>query len=593
MTTLVGDEIFKRFLIFLILLLFAILLLYTDYLQEVNFYQNKLQLHEFKVDFDTFKLLHDSSILNQDKLRFISKKLEKSKTSDDNKINEEQIDFNYNDDIEFDNQYAALSPPFPNIDLTSIGPVFIENGLIHLYCEFSFDTIRCTVGGRVLPEKNYLPIAYFTNPNFENIAFSLNWKDLIDIIYFQRTRYADNENIGWFNQEVLKSNKANIELFTNYIMLFGSNGTYMNMFNNKFKILNRDNNEVDKNNPDDNDHTIGLKYRYCNFIHTQICVLFLIVYLKLVNFLLFLFTVLFQFGMHIPIYFLSIFRYGKNNSMTDLEKQMEEMDMTGFEEWIKYNELIEEKLLSNDMDTLNVIPTKKEKDFNSCNNNLRLRRASLDSFPYLMKEGSSTGVDETYTIRLQDIRKLYGSDDETSFINGNNSEEPINLASTLTNYDFDSNKVENQETNDDITLVNGSTGIHESIIAMSSLDQVVDKYYLFYLSTCIFMLFHLIIYEIINMVLYNMISSIFENLSISNANDLHIKNTSILRIPTIFVGSTTIYDKNIAGTNIVTFGNHIFDCLLNFLGCFSNLLLAIIFHGIYIICIYTYTVSIY
>lgn len=593
MTTLIGDNIFKRFLVFLVLLLFAVLLIYTDYLQEINFYQNKLQLYEFKVNFDTFKLLKDSSNLSQEKLKLINKNLEYSKNFEKDEINEEQIN---NDDTKYDNQYFSLNPPFPNIDLTSIGPVFIENGLIHLYCEFSFDTIRCTVGGRIPAEKNYLPTAYFTNPNFENIGFSLNWKDLINIFYFQKHRSEENENIGWLNQEVLKANKESIELFTNYIILFGSNGTYMNMFNNKLTILNDNNNGIsydDENDDNGDSPIINRKYRYYKFIHTQVCILFLIIYLKLVNFLLFLFTIFFQFGMHIPIYFFSVFRFGKNNSMTDLEKQNEEMDMTGFEEWIRANELIEDKLFSNDLDSLNFVATKGSNDFYSNSNNLRLRKSSLESFQYAMKEGNSTGIDETYTMRLQDIRKLYYNNDEIPLFNGNNLEEQIILSSALTNDEFNSNKIENQETNDDTTLVNRSTSTHQSIIIMSSLNQVVDKYYLFYLLTCIFLLFHLIIYEGVNMVLYNMISSIFENLTISNANDLNMKNKTILRIPTIFVGSTTIYDKTSANTNIVTFGNHIFDCLLNFLGCFSNVLLAIIFHGIYIICIYVYTVSMY
>lgn len=147
---LIFNQAFKRLLIFLILMLFALLLLYTNYLQEVNFFQNKILLPEFEVDFEVYKLLQETKVLCQDKLKSIHEDAAHRKTKGKNAISSELG----NMDLE-NLQSFALIPPFPDVDLTSIGPVFIEKGLIHLYCQYSFDSIRCTVGGKI-PAKKFI-----------------------------------------------------------------------------------------------------------------------------------------------------------------------------------------------------------------------------------------------------------------------------------------------------------------------------------------------------------------------------------------------------------------------------------------------------
>lgn len=619
MRNLLWDKAFRRLLILLILLLFAMLLLYTDYLQEMNFYQNKLQLSEFQVNFETYKLLQESSMLNQIQMKNIDIKLKNEmstkeekdkslsvKNKEENKL-ESTIVVLKDDTGETDMdsmQHFSLELPFPEIDLTSIGPVFLENGLIHLYFEYSFDTIRCTVGGRIPAEKIYFPTAYFTNPHFENIIISFGWREFIRCFSFYRSEKPNgikkdnkdinhnkltNNYIGWIDHQVLKSNIPNIELFTNYIMLFGSNGTNLNLFHNPEESA--INEGADSHN---SNLAISKKYKYYTFIHTQVCVLFILIYLKLVNFILFASTLSFQFGLHIPIYFFNRFKYGKFD-----DNSTENMDLTGFDEWIKNNEVVEQMLLDNRQSLINITDLKRNFS-NPHNSELRLRKISTESpLTSQLNEGFSSGVQETESMRIQDIWKLFEVKEKKPLTPLVTPELYSGLFSPypMDHFEYD---IENQNQNQnqitqfretESTLISESNPMQEYLISSSSLNELVDKYYLFYLSTCFFLLFHLIIYEIINMILYNMISNIFEVIRTSDPNHLNTQNTSIFQVPKVLVNSVTVTSSH--NKSILTQGNQILDDLLNIMGYLMNVFLALIFHGIYVFCIYTYTISIY
>lgn len=625
MAILIWENAFKRLLILLILLLFALLLLYTDYLQEVNFYQNKLQLGEFKVNFDTYKLLQESSLLSQHQLKNINTKLENQelvgqkydgkstgaskkkahRKDDKNKMIEKQAVVK-DESIESGStelQYFTLTPPFPEIDLTSIGPIFLENGLAHLYCEYSFDTIRCTVGGRIPAEKIYFPTAYFTNPNFEDIVVSFGLKELLEFFNFRgfwNTENIEDERtmgLGWIGQQILKSNAMNIELFTNYIMLFGSNGTNMNLFNHlsEFAI------EEDS----DTELSISKRYKYYTFIHTQVCVLFLIIYLKLLNFVSFSFSLLFQFSVHIPIYAFNCFKYGKHSDELSADSFLtSETNMTGFEEWIANNERVELQLLSEGLTIINMPISKTYDQLHPCDSKLRMRKISTGSqSTYGNSEGYSTGVEETFSTRIQDIRKLYDYIEKKPLEDSSSPAVQYSVLSTPPIMRV-TNDIENQiasiSTNkfreSESTLISGAISLPESALVPSSLNDLVDKYYLFYLSICFYFLMHLVVYEIINFISYNLISGIFEVISTSNPDHLNVEVKSIFQAPEILVDPGNHKSSVIAGSTskrVLTHGNQIFDALLNVVGCILNFILALIFHSIYTFCIYTYTISVY
>ncbi|GAV28305.1 hypothetical protein PMKS-001776 [Pichia membranifaciens] len=627
MAILIWENAFRRLLILLILLLFALLLLYTDYLQEVNFYQNKLQLGEFKVNFDTYKLLKESSLLSQHQLKTINAKLEsgehdikvsekdkngatsilKSKRKRDktHKVNKQQSfkdksHVSTTDEL----QYFSLNPPFPEIDLTSIGPVFLENGLAHLYCEYSFDTIRCTVGGRIPAEKIYFPTAYFTNPNFESIVVSFGWRELLKFFTFYKLRNKKEpkdagivEHIGWIDEQILKPNIMNIELLTNYIMLFGSNGTNMNLFNGPTEVVLEDESETDL--------SISKKFKYYTFIHTQICVLFILIYLKLVNFILFSFSLLFHFSVHIPIYIFNFFKYGKHNDQLSADSYLtSDTSMSGFEEWISNNENVEALLLNEGLAAATMQNCKSHFYSYSGESELRLRKVSPESqSTYGHNDGYSTGIQESVSTRIQDVRKLYewfAEEPENSAYSplvqsGALSPSPIkqftgDIENQVTS--ISTNKFRESEN----TLISGNTLPPGDTLNTSSLNDLVDKYYLFYLLICLYFLMHLVVYEIVNFVTYNLISGIFEVIRTSDPNNLNVKVKTIFQVPKILVDPAAHRSSIMIGStskSVLTHGNQIFDSLLNIFGCVVNVILALLFHSIYTFCIYTYTISIY
>lgn len=630
MAMLIWENAFRRLLILLILLLFALLLLYTDYIQEVNFYQNKLQLGEFKVNFDTYKLLQESSLLSQHQLKTINAKLEseahenkgsqndrndattiiksKSKNNGDTHKVDKQTSLETNIPVSLadDLQYFSLNPPFPEIDLTSIGPIFLENGLAHLYCEYSFDTIRCTIGGRIPAEKIYFPTAYFTNPNFESIVVFFGWKELLKFFTFYRLSNKKEpkddgnvEHIGWIDEQILKPNIMNIELLTNYVMLFGSNGTNMNLFN--------DPTDVSPEVETETDLSISKRFKYYTFIHTQVCVLYILIYLKLVNFILFSYSLLFHFSVHIPIYIFNFFKYGKHNDQLSAESYLtSDASMNGFEEWISNNEKVEALLLNGGFSPTAMPNCRSNPQSFPCSGDseLRLRKVSAGSqSTYSHNDGYSTGIEESFSTRVQDVRRLYECV----------AEEPRSLAysplvqssalSHLPIKEFagdienqipsvSSNKFRESEN----TLISGNTSLPEFTLNTSSLNDLVDKYYLFYLLICLYFLMHLVVYEIVNFVSYNLISGIFEVIRTSDPNNLNVKAKSLFQIPKILIDPATHRSSIMIGStskSVLTHGNQIFDSLLNIFGCVVNVILALLFHSIYTFCIYTYTISIY
>lgn len=644
---LIFDNTFNRVLIVLILVLFALMLLYTDYLQEVNFYQNQLQLTEFQVSFETYKLFQNFNVLTKNELEKIqpefnkneeinsksrSKSLSKSKLNLESDLNLD-LDLSLNfleNDLWISNannmESFSLNPPFPDIDLTHIGPIFLENGLINLFCEYSFDTIRCTVGGKILAEKIYFSNTYFTNPKFEEILVNFGWKELIGLFKFgkfdsintgtssqniDQTGFDKNSIIGdsyvdylsLLNYKILRANKSNIELLTNYIMFFGSNGTNLNIFLQQ-------NSNSDMSNNDIKLESIGDKYKFYIFIHTQICRLFILIYLKLTNFIFLLISLITQLFLHIPIYAFNFFKYEKHlrndfKGICELQ-QSDESDMTGFNKWIEENEEI------GNMTIYKYIDKAEGNSKENCSNKLRLRKLSHGDSIESENSSYSTSVDDTYSLRIQDVRKLFEKPTSAEYLYYPKSTYQRKMLDRCLHLETNTNTtdVEKGLYNDlDTCIENESTlvpsslyeknGNHQTrtnfdyVIMKSTLDKLVDKYYLFYLFMSCGLLFHLLVYEIVNICLYNLISGIFETIKNSSPGHLILKQGTILRIPKILMSGSAISGHSGIIHSSSKSGSMLLSALLNLAGVFTNILLAVIFHGIYIISIYTYTISIY
>lgn len=269
------------------------MLLYTDYLQEVNLYMNRLQLAEFQVSLKTYKLLQKSSLMNQENLKSM---MENSNLENNELIIDEDESFTGKD-------FFSLNPPFPEIDLSVIGPIFLENGIIHLSCEYSFDCIRCTVAGEIVANKIYLSNTYFNNPNCEIIGFSFDFKNfreffqlkinLHDIFKDKNNKVTHDNKFDKKYQNIIYKNVANINLFSNYIMLLGSHGSNIDVFSDERSSASLE--------------YISKKYNYYRFIETQVSLLFVIVYLKIINFFCLMVSFGFLYLMHLPLYLLTLF----------------------------------------------------------------------------------------------------------------------------------------------------------------------------------------------------------------------------------------------------------------------------------------------
>lgn len=60
----ISHRIFKQLVFSLLSFMYAGLLLYTNNLQEVDFYKNKLQLNDFQVSVALYKFLQHNSFTN-------------------------------------------------------------------------------------------------------------------------------------------------------------------------------------------------------------------------------------------------------------------------------------------------------------------------------------------------------------------------------------------------------------------------------------------------------------------------------------------------------------------------------------------------
>lgn len=538
-----------------------------DYLQEVNFYQNRLQLPSFRVDFETYKLLQECSTWGQSQISLIKPDL--------SKVNHGSID-NIEPNSLQNAEYFSLTPPFPEVELTNIGPVFLENGLVYLYCEYSFVNIRCTVDGKIPAEKIYFHSTYFRNPNYETITINFGFEEFFSIFKLKHKPKNINNNktpIDWEYQDILKSNLNNVELFTNYIILFGVNGTNMNFLNDKEEF------NLDK-------ISILNKYKYYNFIRKQIGMLFTLFYFKLTNFLLFATVILFHFIMHIPVYIFTCFKYKPATPNGDTI-QIDEYDLKGFKEWIDNKQKIEKKIKLFD-DNDNIYESKYSK-LNSVNGSIRLRKVSNPPEKMI-------NIDLKMPSPCFTTGNFYGNDEIKN-------QSPISLSTTISSHSAQAIKfdLENQNSSTEFkisnsTLVNADfvnnkpEEVDGNIIVTSKMDEVIDKYCLFYLIYSVYVLFHLIIYEIFNIVLYNLISGIFTSIETSDPINFNPNIKSIFGIPTVLLGDSSSTTEI---SQIHKHSNMIFNALLNLCGCLFNIFMALLFHGIYTFMIYKYTISIY
>ena len=590
---LIFDNAFRRLLVLLILMLFALLLLYTNYLQEINFYQNRILLPEFEVNFETYKLLQESRVLYQNNIRTLYENTSQKKPTELFGTTAIETESENLDNA----QLPSLNPPFPDIDLTSIGPVFIENGLIHLFCQYSFDSIRCTIGGKIPAKKVYFRNTYFTNPSFEAINITFGWSELLELFKLRHTNDSTADNVvAWVDIQSMTSNTHSIELFTNYIMLFGASGTSTSLFSGKadgeWYI-----DDIDNSGSENSAIASPKQLKYRKFIRDQICALFAVIYLKLLNFILFGLAIIFQFLMHLPIYIFSCFKY-KASNLGKPSCQNGEYESGDFEEWIERNEQIERLT----MQSLNTFKSRQGMQYatiytspaaaetfgnNSGSKHLRLRKTSNDATKVI---GQLANIPKDDPIGVEKCLEEPSRGSPFSLTSTINS--PSGLSSTGSKQKVSPHNYELKISNS--TLVNSDVERKQevplnSFLVTSSLDDMVNKYHLLYLMVCLCLMFHFLVYEAVNIFLFNTISGMLKTLESSSINHFDVSRKSIFDIPS-FRSSRQGSGQSIRTLNS---NSYLFGVLMDFCGCLINFFLAFIFHTAYIFCLYRYTISVY
>lgn len=172
------------------------------------------------------------------------------------------------------------------MDLTSLEPVFVENGCAHLYCEYNFKSIKCTVSGFILGQKSYLATAEFSNEFFERIGVFLVLSTTKSFSEFDKVPLKTHptcnvkesatkiENKTFYSHSmidpIIARNMDSINLFTNYMMLFGANGTNIDIF---------------INNPNERNSRFEEKCKFYKLIQSKTMFLFLLFHIRLVNYL--------------------------------------------------------------------------------------------------------------------------------------------------------------------------------------------------------------------------------------------------------------------------------------------------------------------
>lgn len=517
---LLCEDVFKRLLIFLFLLSFGLLLLYMDYLQEVNFYQNKLQLPEFKVNLEVYKLLEQTNMINANR-HF------KAKFPYVGQLN-----------IGTTTEQFYLRPPFPEIDLSYIGPVFIEDGLIHLYCEYSFGDIRCTVGGKIPATKSYFQTTYLTNPKFESISVNFTLQG-----FFKNLDVTEN----WIENQILKPNEQVIELLTNYVMLFGANGTNIKPLLDENSILLENSSQ----------------HNHFKFVYAQISVLIILIYLKLLNFILFAITMALHFVLHIPIYYVKILNFNFAIELRD------NLDIEQFKGWFDKNNY--ETLVEDEID---FIPKRETSSGSStAHSSLRFRGSSKD----LQKRPLVLPPPKAITI--------HGKGMDYS---------PFSFSTSISLLSFNQKLVEKdiEKQDDSLTIVETNDFEKQGCqIPRTKTERIMDYYCLAYFVGSFGVLVHLVAYEIVNTILYNLITSVFLSIETSDPKYMNVEKKSIFDIPNILLtGGIILSDGN---DQILNNENFLFSTILNFFGCLLNLGFALFFHSIYAFMIYRYTITIY
>lgn len=204
-----NTQILQKILYEVLFLLYGGMLLYADYLQDSGIFSVELNLSKFRATFDSFEMFKHMLLFDAT-------------------------------NRSFDN-WPDLVPPFPQIDLSYIGPVFLENGSVYLSCKSGFSEIKCRPKGIIPSTKIYMPSSLFSEATYQQMEFHYELKDYLKCFQMQ------GENVNYPFTSVksdtwIKRNKNSLTLTSNYFYLFSLNSSLT--VNENEAYLNRIGNNV-------------------------------------------------------------------------------------------------------------------------------------------------------------------------------------------------------------------------------------------------------------------------------------------------------------------------------------------------------------
>ncbi len=198
----VNLGLFEGLLTEVLLLLSGGMLLYANYMQDSGTFSVQMEMPNIQGSLANFKAFKELSL---------------------------PTDINSDMALSKEIKLVKLKPPYPQLDMSYIGPVFFENGTFYLHCETQFLGLKCKPKGKIRPEKVYLSSSLFDDARYEGIRFKFGFRDMILFLFGERGRYSTKTAEYPFGKSGVfssfKLNQDSMILLTNYLFLFGQGGS--------------------------------------------------------------------------------------------------------------------------------------------------------------------------------------------------------------------------------------------------------------------------------------------------------------------------------------------------------------------------------
>ncbi|GMG20760.1 unnamed protein product [Ambrosiozyma monospora] len=323
------DAHLQRLLFLLVFTTFTTVLVYSNLKMDTKYFTNKFELPYMKVSLNTYRMFRNNTVMTQQAMKspklvsvfedlhdidpgfcagnFVMPDSDANIDVDD----DEDLDLEDSDsEMVLDPSRLYLLPPLPALDLVESGPVFTEEGLIRLGCNYVFAGVECRITGLVKRDKPYLDDTKFEKTLSETISLNYSVRTLLQgfvhrVIHNVKGDAKSRKSI-FLNSLFVDANASNIRLLSNYLFLLGNDGDNVKLF-------------------DENEHknldTVQTAYESYNAIEQYVALLFQLFHLRVLNFafLTLSFICLFSLHLFICVLLLCVIHLNSKDSYEGLE----------------------------------------------------------------------------------------------------------------------------------------------------------------------------------------------------------------------------------------------------------------------------------